>query len=406
MNHESYAILCAAVVSGHASHEEMEQLSLHVRECDDCRARLKDFAQLSAQAMPFHADRYSKPAVPPGMTARFIDRARAEGAALDAPSQPVPSWQPAMILKWGAACAVFVSVAVGALSLWRMERLSHAADPITATTAPPPAQQAKVKTPTWQPAEAETAAGLAAKQSVAVHEIAALKQEIATLRADLSSSRSAVQDLARQLTTSDVANSDLRAQLSNKDAQISELGRQLQQKDAVVAEQLQSVIEKQAKLDKLAGELSDHEREVARERQLLAASAQARDLITARNLHIIDVHDNDRSGRQRPFGRIFYTEGHSLVFYAYDLNAASPGTEVKFHVWGGKLGDQKRATSLGVFRSEDSTAGRWVLSCDDPHVLAQINTVFVTAESAKNNLDHPKGRRILFAFLGDQPNHP
>jgi hypothetical protein len=77
-----------------------------------------------------------------------------------------------------------------------------------------------------------------------------------------------------------------------------------------------------------------------------------------------------------------------------------------FHVWGGTLGDQRRVRNLGIFRSEDAAAGRWVLTFDDPRVLAQINTVFVTAESAKNTIDQPKGKHILYAFLGDRPNHP
>ena len=43
---------------------------------------------------------------------------------------------------------------------------------------------------------------------------------------------------------------------------------------------------------------------------------------------------------------------------------------------------------------------------DDPNVLAQINTVFVTAESAGKRLDSPRGKKVLYAYFGSAPNHP
>jgi len=54
----------------------------------------------------------------------------------------------------------------------------------------------------------------------------------------------------------------------------------------------------------------------------LSAGRDIRDLISARNLHIIDVYDTDSHGKTtRAFGRVFFTEGKSLVFYAYDLSS-------------------------------------------------------------------------------------
>jgi hypothetical protein len=130
--------------------------------------------------------------------------------------------------------------------------------------------------------------------------------------------------------------------------------------------------------------------------------------VVARNLHIIDVHDRDGDGKsQRAFGRIFYTEGKSLIFYAYDLgDPRKVDAKVSFHVWGGRLGADKPIESLGIFHNDDASDGRWVLTFDDPHVLAQINSVFVTIESSRKAIREPGGRRILFAFLGEKPNHP
>ena len=47
-----------------------------------------------------------------------------------------------------------------------------------------------------------------------------------------------------------------------------------------------------------------------------------------------------------------------------------------------------------------------MLTFDDPNILAQINSVFVTVESSRKAVKEPGGKRILFAFLGDKPNHP
>jgi hypothetical protein len=43
-----------------------------------------------------------------------------------------------------------------------------------------------------------------------------------------------------------------------------------------------------------------------------------------------------------------------------------------------------------------------VLTFEDPRVLAQINSVFVTLESSRKVTKEPGGKRILFAFLGDK----
>ena len=140
--------------------------------------------------------------------------------------------------------------------------------------------------------------------------------------------------------------------------------------------------------------LSDDAAALAAQQEIAAKGSDVRDLVVARNLHIIDVHDRDGNGKsQRAFGRIFYTEGKSLIFYAYDL--ADPrklDARVSFYVWGERLGAEKPIRSLGIFHDDDAKDGRWVLTFDDPQVLAQINSVFVTAESAKKSIKEPGGQ--------------
>jgi hypothetical protein len=132
------------------------------------------------------------------------------------------------------------------------------------------------------------------------------------------------------------------------------------------------------------------------------------ELVAARNLHIVDVYDAEPDGkRQRAFGRVFYTEGKSLVFYAYDLEGAGQmKANVVFHVWGGKAGVKEVTHSLGILRKDDAGQARWAMTFDDPNVLSQINSVFVTAEASNKHYDSPRGKKVLYAYFGSAPNHP
>jgi hypothetical protein len=133
---------------------------------------------------------------------------------------------------------------------------------------------------------------------------------------------------------------------------------------------------------------------------------EVQSLVTARNLHIIDVYDSDGMGkRQHAFGRIFYVEGRSLVFYAYDLGKAHRDEKIAFHVWG-THDDKETIISLGVLHDQDPSEQRWVLAYDDPKVLSKINSVFVTIEPSNRDVTAPTGKKVLYAFLGAHPNHP
>jgi hypothetical protein len=82
-------------------------------------------------------------------------------------------------------------------------------------------------------------------------------------------------------------------------------------------------------------------------------------LVAARNLQIIDVYDSNAAGkRQRAFGRVFYVEGRSLVFYAYDLVAAHTQKNITFHLWGEQAGSKETTLSLGVLHDDDPNERR------------------------------------------------
>lgn len=138
----------------------------------------------------------------------------------------------------------------------------------------------------------------------------------------------------------------------------------------------------------------------------MAASQDVRQMMGARNLHIIDVFDADGHESRKSFGRVFYVEGKSLIFYAFDLTQkSSRGAKVSFQAWGQREAVKNIAKNLGVFYIDDHDQSRWVLKVDDPNKLASIDSVFVTVE-AFGGADRPTGQKLLYAYLGSPANHP
>jgi hypothetical protein len=127
----------------------------------------------------------------------------------------------------------------------------------------------------------------------------------------------------------------------------------------------------------------------------------------ARELYVAEVYDVARSGEtQKPYGRVFYTKGKSLIFYAYDLDHQAGFKNANtFQAWGRRGPESERALSLGVFYEDSASKKRWILKCDDSKTLAEIDAVFVTVEP-NGGSPKPSGKSLLFAYLRVDPNHP
>jgi hypothetical protein len=162
----------------------------------------------------------------------------------------------------------------------------------------------------------------------------------------------------------------------------------------------------ESRLKDWAEKLKEQSEAIERQKQLLVADRDIRDLMTARNLHIIDVFDVDGKGdTRRTFGRVFYTQGKSLIFYAFDLEDKRVlNANYAFQAWGyQESGGQSR--NLGIFYVDDRKQNRWALKFNDPRTLAQIDAVFVTIEPPGGS-PKPTGQKLLYAYLKNKPNHP
>ena len=257
----------------------------------------------------------------------------------------------------------------------------------------------------------------------------ALQIQIAALNDDLKAKNHELKSLTQRLKVSSENAENLRAAQAQLETTQNELKTELQESARLSQQRsrdqemlLQKVSELKTALNsaqasyvadeitirELTEKVASNSAAAERNAQLLERDRDIRDLMTARNLHIFDVFDTDAKGKTKPaFGRIFYTVGKSLIFYAYDLNEAKP-TSAGYHyrVWGSREAEKNKATSLGLFYSDDKAQRRWVFKCHDAKILGQIDSVFVTLEPTQSDSPYPRGQKLLDAYLGGTANHP
>ena len=202
------------------------------------------------------------------------------------------------------------------------------------------------------------------------------------------------------------------AALQEREAQIARLTQENSEQGAVILqtrldlEQLRSAHTQDARL------IAARDTQI---RQLMAgapsggtAEPKVEDtssLMAQRNLHVVDVYDNDAKGQRTPaFGRVFYSEGGPMLFVAFDL--PTHGSEkLTYHAWGRMEGASRKPVQLGTFAQDDAKAQRWVMSVNDPKLLKQIDAVFITADR-RLDAQAPGSAPLLYAYLRQLPNHP
>jgi len=406
--HEYYEELCALLPIGQLSAEEYQELAEHLRGCPSCRHATDDFS-VTLDKMPVgEADVDEKTLVAlqgHSYRDRFLKRAVAEGVPFsDAVmrsrfSLRKWSWPRLRLVPNLAAVGVAV-VVILFLQLFRPSRR------ILPLGGHPYAQQVEVSTPLVDGQDKEVVSGLEAKVDTLESHTTQQQKIISDLKAKLSESRSESESAKRGLSRTTEQLAQLQEEVSETqralDSAKTDLNRTRSEKDSVDA----ALVDQQIKINELAAVVKEKEALAERERQLSAVAKDVRELMGARNLHILDVSDVDGNGRsKKSFGRVFLVEGKSLIFYAFDLGDRGNPAKVSFQAWGQLEGRQTVAKNLGVFYVDDHAQKRWVLKVNDPAKLSAINSVFVTVEPL-GGTDRPTGRKLLYAYLGTQANHP
>ena len=429
--HEAFLELCALSTSGELSGEEQKTLKAHLADCPECRQALKEFEAAAGIGVPLlHSQLSGHAPSEPGearaelpkvvsipSTADVGFTAIGREAAQRNGSVGFPSGNDHRLapVNWNYvwmsfAAAVVLAAALGIYS-YQFGRHRGQEAAISSTMVPEPKVETLEQRLSDAGHEREVLSSQLAQKDGA---IAGLQRQIAKQAAELAEVRAAQGGLQRSLQNDETEkqqaaqerNAVLRkldvteASLQKSEAELESL-RQERSRDQSRSESLE------AQIRDLHGQLRDQELELSRQQDLLAHDRDIRELMGARDLYIAEVYDVARDGQtQKPYGRVFYTKGKSLIFYAYDLDQ-QPGVKnaTAFQAWGRRGAGQRQALSLGIFYRDDAAKKRWVLKFDDPQALGQIDGVFVTVEP-KGGSQKPSGKALLFASLKIEPNHP
>ena len=432
LKHEEFEELSAAAAVGEATPEELARLSAHLAECPACREAYGEFLNIAAfeYASGRHDAELSQEEANQVFAStlfreRFFRRAADEGTVFSSSVQrpaievvsPRRKSLSRPLYQGLAAAGVAALLIAGAFEAGRQSRQTPAV--VYSVPLPPPPMQPPA---VFSASDYTRLKELSAKNGELEAALKSLRHEIGIQQQRLASAES-------DLTRGGGQSEQLRAERDSQSAIIQQLKKKLVDSDTLLAASRSEVSQLQAKAQSTAESaevarvtaLADASRvrdlterltaatdSLDRERQMLDANRDVRDLMAARNLHIVDVFDTDSKGKTRPaFGRVFFTEGKSLIFYAYDLSEAKfARVSYDFHVWGKREGPNQQPRNLGIFYSDDKAQRRWVFRLDDPTVLNEIDAVFVTVEPPGEKSGRPKGQQLMYAYLKAQPNHP
>jgi hypothetical protein len=426
-DHEKFKELAALAQAHGLTVSERIELKQHLQWCEACRAISGEYSKLSSEGMAFlaaefghvsEAEAWDYRAAQNELSSRI--RECEASAVVFAPQTRVARvfWP----LNWGtrwvgaaAAACLLVAVGVGAYHLGNRHQTVRARTSEIASVSPVPTRLEELAS------EKKAADDLLGAQGA---QISRLQKQISTEQRDLAGLRAALRlaedhstKLATAKTTGDAQFREVSAERDKLAAQVREAEKayQLLQTEFTNLRgehdrALVHLASLESKIDDLSAATRDQDRRLRDNEQYLASDRDIRELMGARKLYIADVFDVDSGSRTRKaFGRVFYTQNKSLIFYAFDLDR-QPGVKnaSAFQVWGQKdaeLSTKAHPMNLGILYMDSESNRRWVLRWDDPKQLAEIDAVFVTVEPHGGS-KKPTGKPFLYALLRKEANHP
>jgi hypothetical protein len=401
LGHERFEELACLAVVGELSPKEWREFAEHRAACAQCRDAVGAFSDLAASAFQAGA-----PAVLPGNGDRRKERARATvyRNVFGSPARRrIYAGVPAAVLL--TAAGVLAGFLLGRFDLPQQ----IAPSPFLKVAAPPVMPKARVEAADVSGAQAEL--GRYRELSVRLRQDAGRQAtENASLRNLLTSAEQRAAALESAIRTASQEFADQSQELSKTTADLTTARKGLAEAQSAMKSNAGTISDLRSKLADAETQLAQSTDSLDRERQMLAAEREIRDIMGARDVHIVDVFDIDGKGRaKKPFGRAFYTQGKSLVFYAFDLPVPKKDKsgEFAYFAWGRNSAAGRAPTHrLGIFYNDDRAQQRWTMKFDDPKVLSEIDTVFVTLEPSWQDHAGPTGKPILDAYFGTPPNHP
>ena len=425
LQHEEFLELCALATSGSLNEAERMKLREHLAACSECREAVQEFGAVVDELIPeltpqFNGDMaldpsFSQEKAEASFQKRLASEKEREQIGVQAGSLAAPLvthqisfrrhferyeiWLP--LLASAVLCVTLgiLGYRTGRNHGIEWARLEERSKPVAEAVLAPP-----------QPDTGLQDAQLAARDTA----LAVLRREVIEKSSELEKLRALAssQQLSLRTSTDDKngvteQRDRLLQQVSADEESLRATEARLKNLERERSEYVMRTASLETAVADLSRSLEERERLTADQRDLLAKDRDIRELIGARDLYITEIYDVARNGDTRKAaGRVFYTKGKSLVFYAYDLNE-SPGLKdaTSFEAWGQRGPDWHQASKLGIFYEDNTSKKRWVVKSNDRKTLDQIDAVFVTVEP-NGGSERPTGKPLLFAYLKVAPNHP
>jgi hypothetical protein len=417
-NHEHFRELCALAAIGQLTSDEDREVTQHLFECESCRTASLEYAHVVQHQLPKGDPiRWRMKGLLPNtapdfeVRERFLARALTEGVEFSPEvirsSSGAPIKVPDSRGPWrnAWAAAAVAAIAILGVGFYRVGAHRGSAQETLKTQEALAAENRSLaqQLDGIQKRADSLSAELKEAQASGINDADSLER----ITAELAQERAQSESLSAQLQVSEAKRAELSKAGQQKDALISDLngnGDKLAREDA---DNLSARVVLESQVRDLNQRIEQQASSFEQERELMMASKDVRQLMGARNLHILDVHDTDGEGRSsKAFGRVFYAEGQSLIFYAFDLPSGKlVPAKYSFEAWGEKESVSHSVRNLGTFVVDDHEQRRWVLKVTEPKLLKGIDSVFVTAESL-TDAPEPRGKKLLYAYIVGQPNHP
>jgi hypothetical protein len=422
--HEKFRELNALAISGPLTPLERSELNSHLENCEECREIALQYHILATEGIPTIATAYTdRPAQgswdEEASLKELLARVRIDQRpALERNGHPQVAAPPSVLRRIiansfaQAALAACLVVAVG-FQAYRLGIRAHGA----ASPSPMSPDDRLQKLAAEKKSADEVLAAQAARLAQLQEQSSRKEQELARLRSALRETEEHSNELLAANTQSAGKVQELAQQRDALNSQLQDANQSYQnvrtELASLRAERERILIRTtslEVKIEELTAINRDQERRLKDTEQYLASDRDIRELMGARKLYIADVFDVDSGSRtKKPFGRVFYTQGKSLIFYAFDLDRQHGVVNANtFQVWGQKetaQGEQALPLNLGILYMDNETNRRWVMRFDDPKQLAEIDAVFVTVEPHGGS-QKPTTKPFLYALLRNDANHP
>jgi Anti-sigma-K factor rskA/Putative zinc-finger len=428
--HEEFLRLCALSISGDLTEEEQKRLQEHLVTCPGCREAQKQFETVVDQGIPALAPELTgeEPTEDPSFSvdaaeSLFLKRLSEEDKRSRSHLPDAEPWLSPLVIRQSRnfrrrferyyfwlpmAAGILLCTSLGIVAYrigkrtgWEFGRLENFS--------------------VFAPASGQTLESAIRDRDAANSRLAERDEAVSELRREIERQRQENSELKASQAEQQLAlrtSGDERSKLSAERDRLAEEAKNDQEALAVSQARLENLERErseeviraaslEAKVAELSRSLQAQEQSKSEEDELLAKDRDIRELMGARDLYVAEVHDVAKTGEtQKAFGRVFYTKGKSLIFYAYDLNDQPALKDAStFQAWGRRGPDWTQAYKLGMFYEDNVSKKRWVLKFNDKKTLDQIDAVFVTVEPHGGS-DRPTGKPLLFAYLKVAPNHP